>query len=467
MDLPELELLVEPDNPHSPGHSFTALENSALLASSESSPHLSLIARTPTMSQDDSAPTELRYTASIEPQVAFPCYFGTHDGYAYQDWYVPAVVLTGTASPSLRDSPLVPFSCQGPAYVRIYPTPYLNELRRDAIAADFEIPTASATHSISSSLTPSSLPDLVYPPSAPTSSISSTPPLASSTPILHYDTAADDFSSTVSAPDEPRFNVPATIIAPIPVPANDLSTLRSFQAECERVLVGQYEHEDSTRGDGGLKRHHDELEDGHVGPPRKHVKNDVDHVEHDPFDDVLDRLEAQTDGIEYIQHVTPSLPYPSFCAQDIAHERARDLLGLPRAYNFEQTVIDPLPPLLLSFYTAPTATSIPQSTRLSDDDDDDDDVVVSTQPSPIFDIADFPLPLSPEHTTPRPVTPATTPSSSPDIDPFEAAQRREYERLFDDGEVREFVENVLLEAMQDATSELCEFFREEFAVFHD
>ncbi|RPD52078.1 hypothetical protein L227DRAFT_618116, partial [Lentinus tigrinus ALCF2SS1-6] len=201
MDLPELELLVEPDNPHSPGHSFTALENSALLASSESSPHLSLLARTPTMSQDDSAPTELRYTASIEPQVAFPCYFGTHDGYAYQDWYVPAVVLTGTASPSLRDSPLVPFSCQGPAYARIYPTPYLNELRRDAIAADFEIPTAGATHTIPGSLSQSSLPDLVYPSSTPTSSISSTPPLIS-LPTLDtltpLDTTRDSSGTTCS-----------------------------------------------------------------------------------------------------------------------------------------------------------------------------------------------------------------------------------------------------------------------------
>ncbi|RPD52018.1 hypothetical protein L227DRAFT_568878, partial [Lentinus tigrinus ALCF2SS1-6] len=136
---------------------------------------------------------------------------------------------------------------------------------------------------------------------APT--VSSTKPAAPSFFLVpsSIPTTAPTATTTTSkpvAPEAPKSKVPATIVAPIPVPAdNDLSILRSFQAECERVLVDQYEHEDSTRGDGERKRHHDELDDEALELPRKHAKSDVGHVEHDPLDDILDRLEAQTDGI--------------------------------------------------------------------------------------------------------------------------------------------------------------------------
>ncbi|KAI0684983.1 hypothetical protein C8T65DRAFT_748347 [Cerioporus squamosus] len=542
------------------------------------------------MSQDDSTPTELRYTATLKPQVAFPCAYGYHDAHLYQDWYVPAAVLTGTLSDSANNVNTAPFSCQGPAYIRLYPTAHLNELRGDAIAVDFQVPTLSARRDSARDATPSSLSDLISL-SSSTNSTTATPPpslrpllntteheyridsqdpavqdeqLPTASILFTMDGGGGDSGSESEVEDEwnrvvnspsyqttpepeeepihdtdtptleryrelvtrypgfydttsPRLPSPSPtldykvltdalqpptsshdsldIISPVPIPHSHSLPIAAFQTACERILEDPGTRDEDKRDE--LDRLYDDLEAGRL----QHGHLEPEHEDNSPtkrgrleleLEEPQDKSNGHEHGHEHNdeehrsskrarrddEHDEHHKPRDKHCEPHNGPVEPESLLDPQHDENMSRvplvsydevwdacasclastSAFEPLPPLLLSFYTVPVDLDVPD-----DVSDDHDDRNTSPFEHPL-DIVDFPLPLSPEHTTPRPVTPST-PATTPKPPSLTPAQQREYERLFGDGALRDFVECILLDAMQDATNNLCEFFREEFEVF--
>ncbi|KAI0717460.1 hypothetical protein C8T65DRAFT_738035 [Cerioporus squamosus] len=617
-------MLVEPDT-SAPDSFFTIPEHPEPLpprppTPSASTPHSYFYAHEPDMSQDDSTPTELRYTATLEPQVAFPCAYGYHDAHLYQDWYVPAAVLTGTLSDSANNVNTAPFSCQGPAYIRLYPTAHLNALRCDAITADFQVPTLSARRNSARDATPSSLPELV----SLSSSANSTTVTLRPSPRQRLDTAKDEhrvdgqdqavqdkllppasllftmdhgggdsgseseaedeWNRVVNSPEDqllttpepeeepahhtdtstleryrelvvryrgfydttspeaaiaiadcidnfypahhpslhgfpplsPRYSAldqldykiltdalqPPTsshhsldIISPVPIPHSHSLPIAAFQTACERILEDPGTRDEDKRDE--LDRLYDDLEAGRL----QHGHLEPEHEDNSPtkrgrleleLEEPQDKSNGHEHGHEHNdeehrsskrarrddEHDEHHKPRDKHCEPHNGPVEPESLLDPQHDENMSRvplvsydevwdarasclastSAFEPLPPLLLSFYTVPVDSDVPD-----DVSDDHDDRNTSPFEHPL-DIVDFPLPLSPEHTTPRPVTPST-PATTPEPPSLTPAQQREYEQLFGDGALRDFVECILLDAMQDATNDLCEFFREEFEVF--
>ncbi|TFK79465.1 hypothetical protein K466DRAFT_606130 [Polyporus arcularius HHB13444] len=558
------------------------------------------------MSQADAVPTEFHYTATIEPQIAFPCSYGEHDGHPYQDWYVPAVLLTGTLLDSSRDPGPLPFSSQGPAYIRIYPTAHLNKLRHDAIAADFRVPTPSAKHVAPRDATPFFIPNLELP-TSPSYSPLSTPsptwrevhgstthredtpsdcahetdctncdqlppasllfatardeegsgsnsdaedewdrvvnspeyrlltasscsndehnaiherirarydglvsrhpgfydnispdsavtiadcidrfypddhpsrhgfppsssnlsPLASlparpslPSPTMHYSTLSHTLPRLVPPPSPPL------ILAPIPISLYDASPILIFQDACERVLDNsatgnnpEYELDEPLLKSEDLDRLYDDLEAGrctsgdhtpveHIPMKRNHLEIEQERWQEHQDDSIgqpsVKRSRRDLERMEPHVKNEPDRPSDAHAMQVplLSHDASANdhSLCLPPTATFH-----PLPPLLLSFYTAPADTNISE--------DDYDYKQHSHSPSTTHS------PSVSRSTTPS--TPATTPEPVR----LNQQQQDEYDRLFQGGAVRDFVERVLLDAMQDATDDMCEFFQDEFEIF--